>query len=227
MDNVIINILNTLAHKATFFTEIMFLIVHNDLVKGGMIIAILWYLWFDDNNKNSDNRVKIIITLYASIIAIIVGRGLALLLPYRARPILNPEFDFTYQISEFSWLNSWSSFPSDHAILFFSLATGIFLISKKWGLLSYVYVVLVICFPRVYLGFHFPTDILAGAVIGIFIMWGISFSNILGRFSKETIALSTKYSGIFYACFFILSYQIATLFNASRSLISAVFHYIS
>lgn len=226
MDNIIINILNTLDHKASFFTEIMFLIVHNDLIKGGVIIAILWYLWFDDKNKSSDSRVKIIITLYASIIAIIVGRGLALTLPYRARPILNPDFDFTYQISEFSWLNSWSSFPSDHAILFFSLATGIFLISKKWGMLSYAYVLFVICFPRIYLGFHFPTDILAGAGIGIFMMWGISVSNILGSLSNKTIAISIKYPGVFYACFFILSYQIATLFNASRSLISAVFHYI-
>lgn len=226
MDNFIINILNTLAHSASFFTKFMFLIVHNELVKGGAIVAILWYLWFNEKSRSLHSREKIIITLYSSIIAIVVGRGLANLLPYRARPILNPEFDFTYQIDGFSWINRLSSFPSDHAILFFSLATGIYLISKKWGMISYAYVLFIICFPRIYLGFHYPTDILAGAVIGIFIIWTISVLKISKRLSKKTIAISIKFPGIFYACFFILSYQIVTLFNASRDLVSAVFYYI-
>lgn len=204
----------------------MFLIVHNELVKGGVIIAILWYLWFNEKSKNSYSREKIIITLFASIVAIIIGRGLAILLPYRARPILNPDFDFTYQIDKFSWLNTWSSFPSDHAILFFSLATGIFLVSKKWGIFSYAYVLLVICFPRIYLGFHYPTDILAGAIIGILIMLIIYVLKISKSLSGEIIKFSIRFSGIFYACFFILSYQIVTLFEDSRYLLDAVFKYI-
>jgi len=197
----------------------MFLIVDNSLLKGGVIIAILWFLWFNEKSKNSDSREKFVTTLYVSIIAIVVGRGLSILLPYRARPILNPEFDFTYQIGKLSRLNTWSSFPSDHAILFFSIATGIFLISKKWGMLSYAYVLFIICFPRIYLGFHYPTDIFAGAVIGIFIMWAMFDLKILRRLSKKTITLSIKFPGIFYAFFFILSYQIAALFDDSRSLI--------
>ncbi|MFD2915490.1 phosphatase PAP2 family protein [Psychroserpens luteus] len=225
MDDFIINILNNLDHSESLFTKIMFLIVDNSLVKGGVILAVLWYLWFNEKSKNSHSHEKIIITLYGSLIAVIVGRSLANLLPYRARPILNPEFNFTHQIDEFSWLNVLSSFPSDHAILFFSIATGIFLISKKWGVFSYVYVLLIICFPRIHLGFHYPTDILAGAGIGIFIIWAISVLKIFRRLTKNTITLSIKYPGIFYTCFFLLSYQITTLFNESRALVSAMFHF--
>ncbi|MEH6535970.1 MAG: phosphatase PAP2 family protein [Psychroserpens sp.] len=222
MDDFIIDILNDLAHNASSFTRILTIIVHNELVKGGVVIAVLWYLWFNKKSESSHNREKIISTLFGTIIAIIVGRALANLLPYRARPILNPEFDFTYQIDEFSWLNELSSFPSDHAILFFSLATGVFLISKKWGMISYAYVLFIVCFPRIYLGFHYPTDIIGGAVIGIIIMWAVSALKIMRRLSKKTITLSIKFPGIFYACFFIFSYQIATLFNESRALISAL-----
>jgi len=64
--------------------------------------------------------------------AIVAGRGLLYLLPFRAMPILSSEFNFPFQIDVFSELNTMSSFPSDHAILFFSFATGIFLISKRW-----------------------------------------------------------------------------------------------
>ena len=222
MDNFITNTLNTFAQNSDYITRIMFLIVNNNLVKGGVVIAGLWYFWFSKKDKSPQNYEKIIITLFSAIIAIILGRSLNNFLPYRARPILNPEFDFTYQINEFSWLNTLSSFPSDHAILFFSLATGIFLISKKWGMLSYIYVFFIICFPRIYLGFHYFTDIFAGAIIGIIITLIISGLKITKRLSKKVIIFSEKSPGIYYALFFILSYQMATLFNDSRNLISQI-----
>ena len=226
MDDFITNTLNLLAKHSEHTTSFMFLIVHNDLVKGGVIIAILWYLWFSNKEKTSENHQKVVIALFTSIIAITIGRSLNNFLPYRPRPILNPEFDFTYQIDAFSWLNKLSSFPSDHAILFFSLATGIFLISKKWGVFSYIYVFFIICFPRIYLGFHYFSDILVGALIGIVITLIISTLKISKRFSKKIVLFSEKFPGISYALFFILSYQMVTLFLDSRKLISAIFRNI-
>jgi len=222
MDDFIINILNTLAQNASILSKFMLLIVGNYLLKGGVIMAVLWYLWFKENSLNTHNREKIILTLYSIIIAIILGRGLQNFLPYRARPILNPEFNFPYQLY---CQDTWSSFPSDHAMIFFGLATGIFRVSKKWGLFSYTYALVIICLPRIYLGFHYPTDVLAGAAIGIFLIWVISFLKISRRLEKKTIALSIKYPGIFYACLFILSYQIATLFDDSRDLVEALYHF--
>ena len=226
MDDFITNILNTLAHNIDYITGFMFLIVGNSLVKGGVIIAVLWYLWFNEKSKNSQSSEKTIITLFSCIVAVAVGRSLNNFLPYRARPILNPEFDFPYQISEFSWLNTMSSFPSDHAILFFSLATGIFIISKKWGTFSLAYVMFIICLPRIYLGFHYFTDILAGAAIGILITLTIYNLKIIKILSKRLIILSNKFPGLFYALLFILSYQIATLFDDSRNLIQSIIHFI-
>ena len=219
MDDFITNTLNTLAQNSDYITAIMFSIVNTNLVKGGVVIAALWYFWFSKENKSSQSCEKIILTVFSSIIAIGVGRSLNNFLPYRARPILNLEFNFPYKIDEFSWLNTLSSFPSDHAILFFSLATGIFLISKKWGILSYVYVFFIICFPRIYLGFHYFTDIFAGAIIGIIITLIISELNITRVLSKKVLIFSEKFPGIYYSLFFILSYQIATLFSDTRLLI--------
>ena len=226
MDKFVVKILNAIARDTDYITEFMFLIVNNDLLKGGVVITVLWYLWFNEKSTNSQTSEKTIITLFSSIIAITVGRSLNNFLPYKARPILNPEFDFPYQIDEFSWLNTWSSFPSDHAILFFSLATGIFIISKKWGTFSLAYVTFIICLPRIYLGFHYFTDILAGAAIGILIVLTIYNVKITKILSNRIIILSNKFPGLFYALSFILSYQIATLFNDSRKLIEAIIHFI-
>ena len=219
MEDFIINAINNLANNASILTKIMFLIVDNSLLKGGVVIAVLWYLWFNENGVSLNNRKKIGITLWGTIIAIILGRSLQNLLPYRTRPIFNPEFNFPYQIDG---LDMFSSFPSDHAIMFFALATGVFRVSKKWGLFLYAYILLIICLPRIYLGLHYPTDILAGAVIGIFLIWMISILKISRRLENITIAASIKNPGIFYTCFFILSYQIATLFDDSRRLVKFI-----
>jgi undecaprenyl-diphosphatase len=57
------------------------------------------------------------------------------------------------------------SFPSTHSGVSFGAATGIFLNHKKAGLAAYLLAAL-IAFSRMYLFLHFPTDVLAGAILG-------------------------------------------------------------
>lgn len=72
-----------------------------------------------------------------------------------------------------------SSFPSGHASLYFALATGVYLYNKKLG---YIYLASagLMGFARVFVGIHWPLDILAGAGLGI----GTAF---LVNFIKEKI----------------------------------------
>ncbi len=59
------------------------------------------------------------------------------------------------------------SFPSGHATFFFTLATVIFLqMSARWGIVAYL-AALLIGLARVFVGVHYPMDIVAGAVIGM------------------------------------------------------------
>ena len=58
-----------------------------------------------------------------------------------------------------------ASFPSGHTSASFAAATAIYAINKKWGIAAYVFAA-VMGFSRLYLGVHFPTDVLAGALVG-------------------------------------------------------------
>lgn len=59
-----------------------------------------------------------------------------------------------------------SAFPSGHAAFFFGLSTIVFLYNKKIGALFFAGSIL-ISLARIFVGIHWPSDILAGAVVGI------------------------------------------------------------
>lgn len=60
------------------------------------------------------------------------------------------------------------SFPSGHTSSSFAAATAIALYFKKWSVPSFVLASL-IALSRVYLYVHYPSDIIAGAILGIII----------------------------------------------------------
>ncbi len=59
------------------------------------------------------------------------------------------------------------SFPSGHAAFFFALSTVIYFYNKKAGIIFF-FASILLSFFRVFCGIHWPSDIIFGAIIGIF-----------------------------------------------------------
>ena len=57
------------------------------------------------------------------------------------------------------------SFPSDHAVMAGAAAAGIWLVSRKLGVVA-AGAALVLAFTRVYIGAHYPHDVAVGLLLG-------------------------------------------------------------
>ena len=57
------------------------------------------------------------------------------------------------------------SFPSDHATVVGAVAGGLLLSNRRWGTIAAVLAVLM-AFTRVYVGAHYPGDVVAGLALG-------------------------------------------------------------
>jgi undecaprenyl-diphosphatase len=222
-DSSIIEFVNGFSRNSNLFDYLIAHIIENDWVKGTPFVLVLIFFWFQRSPKIKVRQGFIIIGLLSTFVSIVVARSMALLLPFRARPFLNPDLHFVKPFGMTSeGLETWSSFPSDHAVLFFSLATCIFLISRKFGMVAYLYAFFVVCFPRIYFGLHYPTDILVGAVIGVLITLMLSTEKISRPIVQKVFYFSLKYSGLFYVFFTLVLFQIATIFEKTRDIMHSL-----
>ena len=81
------------------------------------------------------------------------------------------------------------SFPSGHTLACFEAAGVLMIRDKKLGIPTFVIAVLV-ALSRLYLYVHYPTDVLAGAVLGtlfaVFSVWAVKL--VWKRFTKKELA---------------------------------------
>lgn len=80
---------------------------------------------------------------------------------FRPRPFVVENF-----IPLISQSSTEASFPSGHATFYFSLATIVYFYNKKLGIIFFV-ASFFIALSRVFVGVHWPSDILAGAILGV------------------------------------------------------------
>jgi undecaprenyl-diphosphatase len=111
-------------------------------------------------------------------------------------------------------------------MLWMTVATGIFLVWRGVGVLAILYTVLFICVPRAYLGFHYPTDLLVGAAVGIGITYVMTRDAIRVRYAAPALRWIERCPGPSAMLAFILCLELVTQFDELRTLASSVLKHL-
>ena len=129
--------LNHYVNRWPRFDSAMLLLVNRNLLKGAPIVFLCWAAFFEKRRSLTENRAKLVATIPLAIAGVVAARVLAKILPFRERPFRTIALHFqTPHGMSTERLYGWSSFPSDHAVLFIALAVGVFFASRRLGLLA-------------------------------------------------------------------------------------------
>lgn len=225
LDFPVSHFLNGFARRSWAFDESVAFLSANDLFKGGALMVLLWWAWFRAGTRAVGDAARdhVIATLASCGAALFVARLMILLLPFRERPLHTEALHWTlpYGVAVTA-LDGLSSFPSDHATLFFALAVGLAFVSRRLGMLVFGYATLAIALPRLYLGLHFMSDLVVGGLIGGAMSAAGNRLLVGGALAARVRSWSESAPQYFYPALFLVTYQIAELFGNSRALLSGL-----
>ena len=139
------------------------------------VVLLMWILGSAFNNENAKKGAVMLAVVFIAII--IIGLSLKAVY-YRPRPFLNPllsSIDHVLVPKDFD-----SSFPSGHALIVAGGAAVAFMFLRKRYSIPLVIEAALVSYSRVYVGVHYPTDVIAGVILGVaisFIICSILINN--------------------------------------------------
>ncbi len=194
------------------------------LAKFGVPVLLALYAWLDRPAAEPPLRraQRVTFSFLGVMLAIGIGRAVQDFLPPRLRPRQAlPWFEFPGP-ADLPDLSQWSSFPSDHAVLAAALATAVFVYSRWLGVLAAVWGVFIVAFPRLYFGYHFVTDLLAGAALGVAITSLVLWLRRPLALPDALLWVERRAPAVFAIFLFVVAYEYIELFQATRRLMGAV-----
>ena len=211
--------LNRYAGKSFLFDHFTVAVTTLYLPSGVILMACIWLVWSDE--PQPDTHASIMAGVIGASFSGLTSRGLQLVLPTHPRPLHDSALSFVAPHGVDSNLfNHWNSFPSDTASLLFGLATIIAILRPALGVAAVLWAV--ICtVMRVFDGLHFLSDVTGGAGLAMAIV-SLSQHPSFRRYCLAFTRLAKQRPGIFYSSAFVISFEVATLFDDIRYLLHGV-----
>jgi len=126
-DLMVITWVNQFSNLHLSFDKTVYVVADNHLLKGGVIMGLLWWVWMRNGASFVSPGLHAVRTIGGTLLAILVARGMQNLLPGRLRPMEEPTLNFLMPYGVHPpGIVELSSFPSDHAVMFFALSTALF-----------------------------------------------------------------------------------------------------
>ncbi len=163
IDRAIFGALNSLAGVASFFDmAVRFSAVYLifAMIAGVLALAGLWA------QKNREQAFFMLVLAFVSgfVARVVIAEPVRIMVarsrPYEIMPVVHQLVDHALG----------RSFPSGHATLAFAIAVAVFFVHRKAGVV-FLFVAGIVSISRVIAGVHWPSDVAAGAILGMTTAW--------------------------------------------------------
>ena len=219
IDYWLVEALGQLSQQSRIFDESVILIEKIEFLKGGVLTALLWYLWFQPTDNSQHRHEQVLRIIFGGILAVFASQIIQDIAPWRPLPLGHPDVAFIPLLGQDTGSrNFWNGFPSDTSLFTYGLTTGIWILSRRLGLFALLWTSIVVILPRLYLGYHFLSDILTGAAIGIAIVIFALWIPLPRAVPAGLHRLEQRLPHWFYLAGFILSFQLAGTFADVRTI---------
>jgi membrane-associated phospholipid phosphatase len=141
----------------------------NRLVSGFVFAAAVYYFWSLRDERTEWRRARILEAIAACVVAVIFTLALR---PFVGAlpPSQTPEFQGLFP--PYLWTSGeGNSFPSHSTLVYFVMSAGLWPLSRRISAILCAWVLLAVSLPRVYIGGHYPTDVLASVAIALAFLW--------------------------------------------------------
>jgi membrane-associated phospholipid phosphatase len=213
-DRPLTRLINSFANRSRLFDGLVNSLNDCCSFSGVVLMALIWSCWLD--TKNIESRARILVGTLAAVVAGGVSRFLQHTLPTHPRPFHDPAFAFQAPSGLEQHYNTWNAFPSDHVTVFMGLAFVIYIARSRFAIFAIVWIIFVET-SRVYMGGHYPSDLVGGAALGAVAVWATQVPWLISLGSRLVIRLERSSPSLVCMVAFFLSYQIATLFGDIRN----------
>jgi undecaprenyl-diphosphatase len=212
IDATIVHAINAYAARSPIIDTLITRILDLPSIKMLPLVAVVWALWFDSADRDR-SRQRMLQAFVGAFIALVLSQLMQEFGPFRSRPLHTPELGFTLPFGvDKDNVRQTSSFPSDHAALAFALSAGIFAASKALGVLALLLSFVTDGFARIYAGYHYPTDVAAGALLGIVATAAVVRMLPAKRAQAMLSRAEQRSPRLFYFFAFCFAYQIVSMF---------------
>lgn len=159
MDYQLFELINQFAGKNNYLDQVVILFSTYGPILFGLVLV---WLWFSKKGNKFESRKFVLFAVTIVIITLGIDKIIELAY-FRPRPFVSHTVTLLVEKSNLD-----PSFPSNHSAGSFAIAFIIFWKYRKLGS-ALLIAAFFMAFSRIYLGVHYPFDVIVGAFIALFV----------------------------------------------------------
>jgi membrane-associated phospholipid phosphatase len=195
----------------------------NALVNGFIYAVVLFMFWHFSEDNDQGRAERVVLTI---LIGTVIGALCSLALQQVIRwppPAFYPPTRSLYALHSRLSPNR-NSFPSDSAMLYSTVAFGMAAWSRKLSMALLGWLVVFVEPIRIFVGGHYPSDILAGVLLGF---CSLRAATVLIQSLPQIASLASSQATVFRLILFLWLFEIGNEFKDVSELLHSALHLVT